>query len=318
MSVLLLIFILNVLGVNSQCDWNMFGVIGITINIGNIEPRFKYINYSGYVALVVLYALWHVLYLGYTCFCAEPDKEGHPNKQYVPLTDLQSATKKEREQLIDDQVRKDFAKAINDSFIKSKLSLISQFSDLINSGIFLYYFEYYTQIDVCSYYWIISTAVFGINIIFFIIDFFHSCLCGGCLQIGAILKYDAIKYHFSLIYVIFKIYYSWEYLHNLPTFWNLTFSMAICVKSGVLTYYTYSSNFEQNIENTKRGYLEFYAGIKQTCWQKCCGKIRSTYESFLIQVIVLIPVFLLVNTITASFYLIGLSSFVSMIYIPII
>ena len=305
MSVLLLVLILNILCVNSECDWNLFGAIAITINLDDIEPTFKYINYSGYVALVVLYILWNVIYFLYTCFCVKSETEGRT------IGDIQLATMTRNNPSLPnrDQIERDVDKAYTNSFLKSKIALILQFSDLINTGIFLYFFKYYTQINVCSHYWLASIAIFSIKIIFFIIDFFHSCLCGGCLQIKAVLIYDTIKYHFNIIDGIFKIYYSWPYLHNLPTFWNLTLSMTLHVQSGLLTLYTYYSNFIKNIENVAHGYVEIYAGIKRSCCDKCCGKIRQTYEYFLVQIIILIPVFLLVNTITASFYLIGMYLF---------
>eukprot|EP00484_Ammonia_sp_Unknown_P021014 CAMPEP_0197034040 /NCGR_PEP_ID=MMETSP1384-20130603/12261_1 /TAXON_ID=29189 /ORGANISM="Ammonia sp." /LENGTH=493 /DNA_ID=CAMNT_0042463915 /DNA_START=173 /DNA_END=1654 /DNA_ORIENTATION=+ len=131
---------------------------------------------------------------------------------YALMTDPDSEQKEE--DIIDESVHK--------VLLKGTFSLCQELGDLVNTIIFMIYFEFYSGLNFSSLFGEIHLAVFILKIVFEVVDITQNVLhlwFHRTHKAQYIITFTYIKLHFSLFFTLYIVYFSYAKLSNPETFW---------------------------------------------------------------------------------------------------
>eukprot|EP01084_Bolivina_argentea_P121035 214561_1 len=202
---------------------------------------------------------------------------------------------------IDESIRK-----LNTS--KSIFSIVLELSDIVNSILWIIYFEYFCGYSITSEIGIVQISFFGLkNLIHLVYFINYFCLkYNKQYQTYDLFKhkkiiYDYFRYIFFGINIIFKVYYSYNKLHQITTFYSLTLSLALNIKNLLMLPFEYITKFVDIILKS----IQDQSNVPNKNKQSWKTKIKKKIENGLVQIIILIPIFVSINIITFSMLLLG-------------
>ena len=247
---------------------------------GGLTP---YIGWFAFIALAIVYAA----YKGFDHIHSR-----HINKKVNPQLTKKLIT----DDTENNQQKESKSNDMNERLETFKPSMISSFmdvQDIINSCIFTAYFYKNTGYKLNSFVGSIQILLFSMEIIFQIIDIFICIIWNFKLNIPKIsldtklivnyYKFKIIQCNFGFLKTLFKLYYSFDNLHENITFYNIVFGLTMVFKS----YWMLIIDFMAKREKTEN--IEKENGLK--------SRLLNKAENGLLQLFIMIPLFYFVNSI---------------------
>eukprot|EP01084_Bolivina_argentea_P152282 265670_1 len=182
-----------------------------------LTPSAVWVKYLGWITAVILYCI----FFGYKTW-----KENYQSKNLNHVDNIHG----DYELMVNDgknneneDDNKDVVdKAVHKVLLKSTFSLCQEIGDLVNSIIFMIYFEYFSGLTFSSIFGKIHLSVFILKIIFELVDItqniFH-IFYGKTQKARNIVIFGYIKLHFNLFFTLYIIFVSYYKLSNPETFW---------------------------------------------------------------------------------------------------